>query len=233
MLCLEDASEASYAYRLIKKVLNRDFASIPQAHREHFLEMLVTCAFPNDTPVVACFCEDGNLLSQWRGYGDSGDGLAIGFKVDWLNSLRGSGFDLRRVLYDTGKQEQLISEFLQGVSDIVKGRNSSGEDARWAWLIASSAAEELVVVLKDPAFEQEREWRLVKMVDRRECKYRISGSRVVPYVEIPIELRGIAAVIRGPHFAGTDARGIRQMLQCRGFPEASAHVRDSEVPIRR
>ncbi len=236
MLCLEDASEASYAYRLFKRVLNRDFASsIPQAQRKWFLEMLTQGGFLIHTPVVACFCEDCNLLSQWRGYGGSGEGLAVGFKVGWLTSLRKSGFDLRRVLYGKAEQEELILRFLQGVSNIIKRRNSSGEDASWVWLVASSAAEELIVVIKDPAFEQEREWRLVKHVDRgpREIRYRASGSRVVPYVAIPIEPRSIATIIRGPHFAGTDARGIRQMLQFRRFPEASARVRDSRIPIRR
>jgi hypothetical protein len=28
---------------------------------------------------AACFCEDGDLLSQWRGYSESGGGASIGF----------------------------------------------------------------------------------------------------------------------------------------------------------
>jgi hypothetical protein len=235
MLCLEDASEASYAYRLIKRVLNRDFASIPRAHREHFLMMLVEGGFLIYAPFVACFCEDGDLLSQWRGYGGNGEGLALAFKVDWLSSLRRSGFELRRVIYRPDDQVELISKYLQGVVDLLQHRNSSADDARWLWALASSAAEDLIAIIKDPAFEQEQEWRLVNlhMQDRRKIKYRRSGSRVVPYMLIPIEPRSIAAVVRGPYFAGTESRGIRQILHRRGFPEASARVQDSKVPIRR
>jgi hypothetical protein len=39
------------------------------------------------------------------------------------------------------------------------------------------------------------------------------------FLAIPIEPRGIDTIIRGPHFAGTDARGIRQMQQFRGSPK--------------
>jgi hypothetical protein len=37
---------------------------------------------------AACFCENGDLLSQWRGYAASGGGSAIGFDSRVLKMLR-------------------------------------------------------------------------------------------------------------------------------------------------
>ena len=31
-----------------------------------------------------CFCEDGDKLSQWRGYADNGKGVSIGFSAQEL-----------------------------------------------------------------------------------------------------------------------------------------------------
>ena len=33
------------------------------------------------TNFVVCFCEDGDVLSQWRGYADNGKGCSLGFSV--------------------------------------------------------------------------------------------------------------------------------------------------------
>lgn len=229
MRCLEDVSEASYAYRMIKQSLTRNFRTMPRADREAFLQSLAIGEYGLDTTFVACFCERNDLLSQWRGYGGRGEGLAVGFKTDWLSSRR--EFDLRRVRYRRSEQTKLIADFIQHRELL----DRSAVDAHWFWLKAAGAIEELVPLIKHPAFEREQEWRLVSRpeIPGGVVRFRQSGSRVVPYIELRIPKCAIASVKRGPYFAGSDDRGIRQMLQYRGFLEASAHVRDSKVPIRR
>jgi hypothetical protein len=62
-----------------------------------------------------CLSEDGDLLSQWRGYADDATGVSIGFSKDYLKQFaeasRGqekSGFSLQRVEYEPEVQENLI-----------------------------------------------------------------------------------------------------------------------------
>ena len=62
-----------------------------------------------------CLSEDGDLLSQWRGYASDATGVSIGFSKDYLEQFaeasRGqekSGFSLQRVEYDLEKQKRLI-----------------------------------------------------------------------------------------------------------------------------
>ncbi len=71
MLCLSDASEASYAHALIQAALETDDSQlVPPRHRSGFMEPLTESRMY--TTFVACFRVDGDLLSQWRGYGRAG-----------------------------------------------------------------------------------------------------------------------------------------------------------------
>lgn len=70
---------------------------------------------------VACFCEESDLLSQWRGYAASGGGYAIGVAVDdpWPsgNIERGSRTILRRVVYEPDTQRQIVRSWIRGMFD--------------------------------------------------------------------------------------------------------------------
>jgi len=62
---------------------------------------------------VASFCEDGNLLSQWRGYGSPGSGFNLGFVSKGITVVQ-TDFEakkpalLRRVEYDRDKQKAIV-----------------------------------------------------------------------------------------------------------------------------
>jgi hypothetical protein len=49
---------------------------------------------------IACFCGNGDLLSQWRGYGAAGGGYAIGFAAKKAGHSFSPGVLLRRVIYE-------------------------------------------------------------------------------------------------------------------------------------
>ena len=85
MLSLNDAAEASYATNLIFETLTAHHSEIPSEAVAN-LKTQLNYLFPSYTPFIACFCEQDDLLSQWRGYGNQGEGLAIGFSVPWLLS---------------------------------------------------------------------------------------------------------------------------------------------------
>ena len=55
------------------------------------------------TNFVICFCEEGDKLSQWRGYANDGNGISIGFNKKILSSLNSYHFTygFRKIEYDT------------------------------------------------------------------------------------------------------------------------------------
>lgn len=76
-----------------------------------------------------CLSEDGDLLSQWRGYAADGYGFSIGFSRKYLETLsvaedrKLAAFKLKRVIYDADEQEAEIDEsFAYAKKAITDGR---------------------------------------------------------------------------------------------------------------
>lgn len=235
MLSLNDASEASYPFRIITEALEAGRPGVPQEHRRRFETQLTEYLFRMCTPFVACFCEDGDLLSQWKGYGNGGEGFALGVSPSWLLSLDSSiGFRLQRVIYDVDQQVGLVRMLLDHVSSLLARRSFSDQEQREVWQQAAASLGPWVVMFKDPVFREEREWRLVKVMPiPRPCSFRRSGRRIVPYVEIPVrDCKAITRVVRGPYFSDTETRGAYIMMVTHEFIQG-ATFEDSRVPLRR
>lgn len=148
---------------------------------------------PSEGPYVACFCSDGDLLSQWRGYANGG-GYAIGFSTAGLKAAAESAKGaLVQVVYDPPK---LGDNGLFRASALTVG----GMGAR---MVPTSAA---LAKFKHPAFREEHEWRAVfpanddasnAGVDLN-VKFRSGALGVVPYLEIDVPREAIIEVRVGP-----------------------------------
>jgi hypothetical protein len=58
--------------------------------------------------LIASFCQDPDVLSQWRGYNGAA-GYALGIDADWLGqNAEVQGFNLKPACYDPGKQQMAI-----------------------------------------------------------------------------------------------------------------------------
>lgn len=137
-----------------------------------------------------CLSEDGDLLSQWRGYAGDATGVSIGFSKDYLEQFaeasigqEKSGFTLQRVEYEPEKQERLIKPTYIEIKKLIDegafkfpGRRilldtrSDDEVERDAIKIKKAFSNlsmrvlllfEKLFLLKTNAFREEREWRLI------------------------------------------------------------------------
>lgn len=182
-----------------------------------------------------CMSEDGDLLSQWRGYADDGAGVSIGFSDEYLRLLCDShqkeakfGISLQQVVYDLDQQMDAISPILHRILEQVEAgafRNQFGgllfwpseeEKARY-----SNALKKLIELMfflvpsmyrmKNPAFKEEREWRLLSMIPRGvtttdlgdlpKMDFRGARDRIVPFRRIEhrdVGKRAIESVVLGP-----------------------------------
>ena len=130
------------------------------------------------TPIyLTCFCEEGNLLSQWRAYGTSG-GYSVGFKVPAEGIVYGLVPEPRvytarciKVEYDRDKQIARVLEILdsvlpilddQEVTDAVRSIDplSPLGFSKPSRIIQEMLVEESIG-FKDAAFAVEKEWRFV------------------------------------------------------------------------
>jgi hypothetical protein len=126
---------------------------------------------------VACFSEVGDGLSQWRGYGKSIGGYSLGFDFSVLQAIekrindsqigkeigKGSPNISARVLqckYDKSEQRALIAEGFELALRHCETTRYRVDDSSLRALLAA-IEESVSPSFKDPAFEDEHEWRIV------------------------------------------------------------------------
>jgi len=138
-----------------------------------------------------CLSEEGDLLSQWRGYANDASGVSIGFSKQYLEELVGSTKDdkaqiatiLHQVTYNKSKQLDLIRPFYQKLKDeIAKGAfrpigngsfldliddreikkdNEETKNTNLRVLVELLRLFPQIFTLKPVGFKEEKEWRLV------------------------------------------------------------------------
>ncbi|GHA50837.1 hypothetical protein GCM10008927_15110 [Amylibacter ulvae] len=150
-----------------------------------------------------CFSEERDLLSQWRGYASDAEGICIGFSTQKLSELEycdnGSPIALSKVIYDKDQQDTIISEMLDEHLDI-----SNVDDI----IMHRGLVERIVTntfMYKNPAFHEEREWRLSSGAtnddyDPSSMLLHVKHNKFVPYreVSLPKDRSTISEVILGP-----------------------------------
>lgn len=180
---------------------------------------------------VACFCEDGDLLSQWRGYAGSG-GYALGFDSALLQPAASTtymGKNLAQVKYGITEAIDEIEDLL-GSMDPGSG-NHPGVQADHKFL---TVLRQLAQV-KNPGFREEREWRLLDISDeKRDLRFREGPLGLIPYKAHTFDPEALVSVTVGP--GGNRSlreRSVRHLIE-RFQPERRwrVTVQTSEVPLR-
>jgi len=163
-----------------------------------------------------CLSEDGDLLSQWRGYAADATGVSIGFSKDYLEKFaeasRGqekSGFSLQKVVYDPKTQESLIKPTYTEIRKLIddgafrspvkvffdtRSDNEVERDAIkikkafWDLSMTTLMLFDKLFLLKTNAFCGEREWRLISYLVKKgdSCSFRSLNDRIVPFREFDL-----------------------------------------------
>jgi hypothetical protein len=221
---LNDSAEITYGYGLLKEALDKWLTQNPRSEESVSLGLarVLRRWFGEDLlnknviqPIyLACFCEDDNLLSQWRAYGQSG-GYSVGFRVP-PDRFTNQGFKPEpntytskwvKVEYDRNEQIRKCDATLGTLLAIFDDENTAQAIAnigdhpivgytKCMRAIVDILLEE-IVSFKNEAFNIEKEWRVV--VRPRELTkqgtddggktpmplyFRSSRGMLVPYVKL-------------------------------------------------
>jgi hypothetical protein len=250
MLYLDGSREVNYTYGLIRDHLHRRLTPSQRSVADFVLQA-ESALDPRRWArglFVACFCEDGDALSQWRAH--AGDGYSLGLRTAALDGVgvRVQSAGLRRVVYDAEQQSAQLQRLLDRALAVISAATSAPEEERRA--INDTVLEflidhmiEFVATFKPPTFREEAEWRLAVALDTGyvgegtyQVQFRVEAGHPVPYVELDISPRGgpsdspVAEVVCGPIDRGElAARSIRLLLKSRG--NSSARVRSSALTL--
>lgn len=226
--------------------------------------------FENICIYLACLCENGDLLSQWRAYSNGGKGFALGMKPRMI--LQGSkptlpspqqfGFGVTKVIYDEKKQHELfyglVDRVFTRVEDILPISLNYIKDVGQLHAFLETTTSPLLAAMlylnfqmcyrvKNPAFQEEKEWRLVCIMGNEktagesttpEVKHRTRNGVDIPYIEIPIHSADpneycfdVTRIICGPTLQPDSMRAeIGKLLKASGFN--GVIVEKSQIPLR-
>lgn len=204
-------------------------------------------------PYVACLCENGDLLSQWRGYGAGGGGYAIGFHPDTLASFYTIDTDLielatefpiaatrllggpQKVTYGDTAARAFLSSFAR--ESVTMDLFMSVEED-YLDVIRLSALKALSTV-KHQAFSEEAEWRFIAHdAGMGNAEFRSGGIGLIPYMKLyfPITTGDhgeppITEIVVGPGGNRELRRtALERLLRKIGAPDTT--VRLSKAPFR-
>jgi hypothetical protein len=120
-------------------------------------------SFRRTNVCLASFCEQHDLLSQWRSYGNDGRGIALGFNSSQLVGLaERNGLRLFRCVYDQADHERIASDLVNLLLASYRAARPATPQAARELIVQFNSTFLLVApVIKDHRFAEEREWRLV------------------------------------------------------------------------
>ena len=202
---LNDPTETEYAAKLVTEIvkgLERDYPLPLFVEVNEGIRGLLETYIDRGEQYLACFCENGDLLSQWRGYGATGGGYALGFTAKYLglnyylNAQKPEPL-LRKVLYRKRLQKELIRKWVKFLFDweILRRRQPGQKNASMiftdeGWLKFNWFISECLRCFKDPAYEEEQEWRVVQHGNTYygqtavTSDFRASRGKIVQFVEL-------------------------------------------------
>jgi hypothetical protein len=237
---MNDASEMSLGHERFREVCEEFKAKRNPGPR--FQELLDTLLRLGDADIqmdafIFCLCEEKDLLSQWRGYAEGGGGVAIEFKARSILPPQ-QGLALQPVLYSGWAQREILETLLKVFRKHLNKLDASGDPQKKRGLLndACNAFAMTLPLVKNDAFREEKEWRLLKVTHRSlqelRVSHRVSNGLVVPYMRLPLaDPLPIESIVVGPS-AHQDllAEGIKDLLHRVGA--SSVKVELSSTPYR-
>ncbi|MDH2346489.1 DUF2971 domain-containing protein [Bradyrhizobium sp. SSUT77] len=196
---MNDASEYLHAVSLLAREIDQALLSESDPLRISLLKEVkdpVSLAGPQHVGpyFVSCLSSEENSLNQWRAYGRGEGGYSIGFDLVKLNQdVLGLDGVLAPVIYEPSRQLALVQKLLQwGLSEYQKVAatipiNDRDEHRRdWAhmFLWRATAAAPLI---KNPAFVEEREWRIIfRPAWKEQVRLLPRSTGLAPFVELKL-----------------------------------------------
>ena len=168
---------------------------------------------------IASFCEDeGDLLSQWRGYSKGNVGYSIEFCENEIKKLE--SLYLEECLYETSEKNELKTSI---VNDFFNGKEINR-------LLNLSAR------YKNEGFKEEKEkrlWVLLPIKDdapiQTEIHFREKKGVLVPYIKVPFEEKWIKSVTIGPSRDQDLAeKSLRYYLDSKNYKNVK--IKKSKIP---
>lgn len=255
--CVNDASEVRHLFDLLFEQLHGREVDPQLSPLFDYLKGLGGKDYADSSEwFVTSFCTECDDLNLWRAYAGADGGVAVGFESRevvgraWKDELRGGhqGFPETYVLpvaYCAAKKKELVQKLLAATERLFKA-DLDGQDHRtWPeefWAAWQDQIAAVAPLVKDEAFQSEKEWRLItKLHASRQSSLKFLARRTTITRHLPLELRPIAdadpamlPIVKikigpGGHQTLTKAN-VEELLRLKGY--IGVRVTCSKIPFR-
>ncbi len=193
---------------------------------------------PLAQPFVFSLSQERDQLSQWRGYGDFGHGVSIGFSANEISEISQFHLKILPVIYDHAKQNEIVNRTVEGFKSLFqKLGHKIDNGVKWGpWLALAYFQIAYVhsIRFKDPSWHEEKEWRAVAIADGKNKNVftRTRGKSLVKSLTLPLENleKLIAEVVIGPQ-----ADKVRHTLALESVKTSTGcrfEIGRSSIPMR-
>ncbi|WP_417553645.1 DUF2971 domain-containing protein [Marinomonas fungiae] len=156
---LNDSGELQYALDLLFERAG-EYQSDFKKHIFYFLERSVICVFS--------LSESPEILSQWRSYAADGAGVALGFSIESISEL-----NPKKCFYKEEYIDQIFEDIKTKLIKLIEIERFKPElySHQYFYDFTTDHFDEyieivkMLMLLKNPAFSEEQEWRVVEVLD--------------------------------------------------------------------
>ncbi|WP_240678589.1 DUF2971 domain-containing protein [Pantoea ananatis] len=188
------------------------------------------------------FCQNPDLLSQWRGYAST-QGVCLEFDSKELEDsldFDGATFISNNVFYtkpdSTLEAKDEILRFLKNID-----RRKYIPNLFHDWVVASSLLKSLIPFFKHISFKEESEYRIVVQpeFENTKVKFRLNNHGLIPYLDIKAKENNahcgrlpLKSVRIGP-CKNRDfvAEGIKSFLLCHDYKDTKYSFTDATFRV--
>ena len=202
------------------------------------------------TYYITCFSEKGDLLSQWRAYGDDGQGVSIGFNFGAFPLPTGLTFTnvfhmdklgctVDRVVYEEEAQVEAVRRVFMYHDYLVRDEDLHPYVYDAVIDTGRDCLSYLSKLLKHSGFREEREWRIIYDGESAQQgtgfdtgrKSRLRGETRINYFEFNFRTFQfpIREIMLGPKCDLSD-KEVTQLLKDSAYQDVK--VKRSDVPYR-
>jgi Protein of unknown function (DUF2971) len=257
-----DSSEIDYAASIAVEIIHRTWEkkkisnSWEQLLAAHLIRLFSSPLHTFGQPFIVSFCEDGDLLSQWRGYGQ-GSGFSLAFRSlcqrQTVRLFCKNGFRtmLKKVIYEADKQRDRLRFILNRFIKLVNGfpfspTSTNGQAAHVELsLLLILEMTDWACTVKHMSFSEEKEWRIITyprgatLVGASPPNYagvlvRPTPRLLLPYMVFEPSSRKRLPLLEircGPSpYQEQSARAMKILLRNHGYDDLTISL--SQVPLR-
>ena len=162
---MNDRSEFMYGVKLLQQRTEEREASEQDDLARKFYRAFRSASAPTAVDVyLTCFCEEEDLLSQWRGYGNADARYCICFDSYGLTGAREDVSSIAEVIYERDRQIELLDLVFDEHLAWLRADSAQGDEAAAIERATQCMYQCSLIPLaffKDDSFREEHEWRCV------------------------------------------------------------------------